>query len=155
MDPCSAVGLVSGAVTVALAIGTAIQRLRTLQGQYSSSEQVLDSIVNRLTVIRCSIEIITKSEEGAVPLHPTAEQYRAALKLSLEGCRKVLESLDIQIKKLFDANGRVGFRQKGRYLFNGDCLKEYLSRLDNEIQSLNLLLSCYQKLGGAPNVLFS
>ncbi|KAI4103194.1 MAG: hypothetical protein L6R37_003948 [Teloschistes peruensis] len=148
MDPVSILGLITTAGTIASAITRTIRDLSDLRAQYTDADLRVRLLIKELSTIKSSL---TQINDWAHFLDTTDNQaeLRDALQVALDGVELAMGALAEEVQKLVpdpSATSRVdmGYRQRTRYVWNEDTMKEHENRLRAQVSALQLLLQAAQ-----------
>ena len=144
MDPASIFGITSTALSIALKIGSTVQRLNSLKSKFDSADIIIGSLTRKLTTIQHAIKNIRAwGDDVKEQPVPYSDEFQEALDTSINGCSEMLEALNVEISNIF-SDGEANSWQKGKFLWKENLLKEYMGYMDGEVHALNLLLTSYQ-----------
>ena len=135
------VGAVSGVLTVVSAVTKLAKSLNEVRDRYNNVALNTTLVASQLNSIRAALEAIadwrTTSNDNSKP----SRQLDEDLAISLNCCAILITVID---SKLGEAGYTPGMKQKIRHLWLEDVLKEYLSNLEGQVRSLQLLLTIFQ-----------
>lgn len=148
MDPASILGLITTAGTIASAITRTIRDLSDLRSQYTDADIRVRLLIKELSTIKSSLTQINDWAHFLDTSNNQAE-LRDALQVALDGVELAMGALAEEVQKLVSdpsATSRVdmGFRQRTRYVWNEDTMKEHENRLRAQVSALQLLLQAAQ-----------
>ncbi|KAF1811846.1 hypothetical protein P152DRAFT_482869 [Eremomyces bilateralis CBS 781.70] len=147
MDPCSIFGLVTTCVTIAGGASRLVHQLHSLRTRLQSVDvrmQLLETQVRALKTATANIsewlkdspEDFGRNEEPAVDLGAVLEACDTLILLLQEHASKALSRVD--------RLGSIDLQAKIKTLWEEDDIKELQELLRNQVQSLNLMLQCFQ-----------
>lgn len=152
MDPVSAFGIASGALQTVQIIGSTIKGLYELYGKYTEADLTIHSLIVELTTIKSALSQL--HEWASCDVHGFLDHpdYRRSLDVSVEGCKAIMEVFSDEIDKVVrgiardgeSLAGPLGFRARMTIIWNEDLMRDHHTRLQAQVQALNLLLQVCQ-----------
>ena len=98
-------------------------------------------VASQLTTIRAALEALYEWRASDQDLSGASRQLDKDLGMSLSCCAILISVID---GKLDESGHRIGLKQKIRYLWLENILKEYISNLEGQVRALQLLLTIFQ-----------
>jgi len=135
------VGSVSAVLTVAAAATQLAKGLNEVRDRYNNVALTTTLVSSQLNSIRAALEAIADWRTTTQDTSRSSQQLDEDLAVSLNCCAILVTVID---SKLGEAGYTPGFKQKIRHLWLEDTLKEYLSNLEGQVRSLQLLLTIFQ-----------
>ena len=135
------VGSVSAVLTVAAAATQLAKGLNEVRDRYNNVALNTTLVSSQLSSIRAALEAIADWKSTTHDTSRPSQQLDEDLALSLNCCAIVATVID---SKLGEAGYTPGMKQKIRHLWLEETLKEYLSNLEGQVRSLQLLLTIFQ-----------
>lgn len=139
MDPVSVLGVASGALTIAGAVGKAVAKLKELSDRYKNAPLSFTLIGNHLNTLRSALEQVSAWSDRACSPNLISSTHNA-----VEGISRLVEILDENLQTIDTRDDNLVSKQsKLGFLWNYAELKEYLDMLNIQILSLSVLLNAY------------
>ncbi|KIY00702.1 uncharacterized protein Z520_03367 [Fonsecaea multimorphosa CBS 102226] len=145
MDPlCSTLSVVAGVASIVSVIGKSVATLNQLRQRYRDAELNINLLTGHLRTVRTAL---LQVQHWAECLSGDSQHYQLMMDLgdAITHCKLLVEYIDNQISK-FQGNDeeflRVG--SKVLYLLEDQATKDCLTRLDHQINALNLCLTAFQ-----------
>lgn len=135
------VGGVSAVLTVAAAVAKLAKGLNEARDRYNNVALTTTLVSSQLNSIRAALEAIADWRMSTQDTSRSSQQLDEDLAVSLNCCAILVTVID---SKLGEAGYTPGMKQKIRHLWLEDTLKEYLSNLEGQVRSLQLLLTIFQ-----------
>ena len=135
------IGGVSSIITLVSTITKLAKQLNEVRESYESVALNTTLVVSQLSTIKAALEALHNWRSNDGENSDTSKQLDKDLGLSLSCCAILITVID---GKLGEAGYTPGIRQKIRYVWLEDILKEYLSNLEGQVRALQLLLTIYQ-----------
>lgn len=135
------IGGVSSIITLVSTITKLAKQLNEVRESYNSVALNTTLVVSQLSTIRVALEALHEWRSNDKEDTNHSKQLDNDLGLSLSCCAILITVID---GKLGESGYTPGMRQKIRYVWLEDILKEYLSNLDGQVRALQLLLTIYQ-----------
>ena len=98
-------------------------------------------VASQLSTIKAALEALHDWRSNDREITDHSQQLDKDLEVSLSCCAILITVID---GKLGESGYKPGMRQKIKYIWLEDILKEYLSNLDGQVRALQLLLTIYQ-----------
>lgn len=136
-----AVSAVSGIITVVSAVTKLAKSLNEVRDRYNNVALNTTLVASQLNSIRAALEAIAEWRTTTQDNSRPSQQLDEDLAISLNCCAILITVID---SKLGEAGYTPGVKQKIRHLWLEDVLKEYLSNLEGQVRSLQLLLTIFQ-----------
>lgn len=135
------VGGVSGVLTVVTAVTKLAKSLNEVRDRYNNVALNTTLVSSQLNSIRAALEAIADWRTTTRDTSRPSQQLDQDLAVSLNCCAILVTVID---SKLGEAGYTPGMKYKIRHLWLEDTLKEYLSNLEGQVRSLQLLLTIFQ-----------
>ncbi|KAL8893724.1 MAG: hypothetical protein Q9192_004985 [Flavoplaca navasiana] len=148
MDPASILGLIATAGTIASAITKTIRDLSDLRAQYTDANLRIRLLVQELSTIKSALSQINDWAHFLDDNHNQAE-LKDALQVALDGVELAMGALAEEVHALVhdtstSANVALSFRDKTKFAWNEQNMKEHENRLRAQVSALQLLLQASQ-----------
>ena len=144
MEPVS---VATSILAIIKGITTIVESLNDLKPAYEGVNLSVTLLISQLSTLKAALGQISEWVTTRLYAVPKHEQLVADLSTSVEGCEVLILVLDEQIQRVQpDGTEGLGFRNKLRYMWDDDKIKEYLGHLGNHTNALNLLLTALQWL---------
>ena len=132
---------VSSILAVIDSVTRVAKRLNEVRVSYNDVALNITLVVSQLSTIGAALEAL--KEWRASDRHSTgpSRQLDKDLELSLSCCAILITVID---GKLDDSGYMPGLKQKIKYLWLEDILKDYISNLEGQVRALQLLLTIFQ-----------
>ena len=141
MDPIGAIGAVASVIQIVTAVTKLAKNLNEVRERYNNVALNITLVASQLNSIRAALEAIADWRATTQDTSRTSQQLDEDLAISLNCCAILVTVID---SKLGEAGYTPGMKQKIRHLWLEDVLKEYLSNLEGQVRSLQLLLTIFQ-----------
>lgn len=151
MDPLSITASVAGIAATCLRTAKTLNDLRT---KYNDASLTMASICSETTIIGTTLAkiqmiLLNKPYILTPELHATPGsedlEVKPTFDIALAGCGEIYSCLEIEVKKLHsDTNDPPGWKDKSRFLWNEDRLKQLLSHLRAHQSAITLLITVIQ-----------
>jgi hypothetical protein len=142
MDPISgALGIVAGVASIVGVIGKSISALAQLRQRYRDAELNITLLTGQLRIVQ---RALLQVQGWAECLHGDSQHYQLLIDLedSITHCKLLVEYIHNQISKFqFGDDDLLGAGSKAIYLLEDQATKDCLTRLDYQINALNLCLT--------------
>ncbi|OAP60077.1 hypothetical protein AYL99_05079 [Fonsecaea erecta] len=145
MEPlCGTLSVVAGVASIVSVIGKSVATLTQLRQRYRDAELNISLLTGHLRTVRTAL---LQVQRWAECLSEDSQHYQLMLDLgdAITHCKLLVEHIDNQISK-FQWNDeellRIG--SKVLYLLDDQATKDCLTRLDHQINALNLCLTAFQ-----------
>jgi hypothetical protein len=149
MDPLSISASVAALVTICAQI---ISTSRDILSKFQDAPRVLSSLQAECSTTRESLSLIflliNKSDTTALFHLSTNKSLTENFDIALTGCTVTFSVLDNELQKVLkdrEVEGRMGFRQRAKYAWNEDTLKNLMDELRGQRDALNLLVTVVQR----------
>ena len=141
MDPIGAIGAVASVIQIVTAVTKLAKNLNEVRERYNNVALNITLVASQFNSIRAALEAIADWRATTQDTSQTSQQLDEDLAISLNCCAILVTVID---SKLGEAGYTPGMKQKIRHLWLEDVLKEYLSNLEGQVRSLQLLLTIFQ-----------
>ncbi len=132
---------VSSIVTLVSTITNLAKQLNEVRESYNSVALNTTLVVSQLSTIKAALEALHDWRTNDQENTDHSKQLDKDLGLSLSCCAILITVID---GKLGESGYTPGMKQKIKYVWLEDILKEYLSNLEGQVRALQLLLTIYQ-----------
>ncbi|KIW32736.1 uncharacterized protein PV07_04263 [Cladophialophora immunda] len=146
MEPfCGTLSVVAGVASIVSVIGKSVATLTQLRQRYREAELNISLLTGHLQTVRTAL---LQVQNWAECLSGDSQHYQLMMDLgdAVTHCKLLVEYIDNQISKFQwsddEALLRVG--SKVLYLLEDQATKDCLTRLDHQINALNLCLTAFQ-----------
>ena len=145
MDPSSTIGLVAGVASIVTVIGKAVQTLNNVRQRYKDAELSILLLTGHLRTVRTALlqvqHWVTECLHGEAHHH----QLMVELEEAIDHCRLLVEYIDLQISKFeWEEENPLRMGSKVLLILEDQLTKDYLTRLDHQINVLNLCLTAFK-----------
>lgn len=141
MDPiCASIGVVTSVGSILSVLTKSISTLYNLRIRYVKAEQNIDLLIGQLQTVHAALSQVQSLAE-TLTIHNQHKQFVQQLHDSLHHCGRLVNILDSQIPEW---NGKLKPQDKLIQLFDEQSTKDYLTRLDQQLQALNVCLNAFQ-----------
>ena len=130
----SILSLISGITKLA-------KSLNEVRDSYNNVALNTTLVASSLSTIRAALEALHEWRSNDRETADHSKQLDKDLEVSLSCCAILITVID---GKLGESGYKPGMKQKIRYVWLEDILKEYLSNLEGQVRALQLLLTIYQ-----------
>ncbi|KAL2057570.1 hypothetical protein ABVK25_001954 [Lepraria finkii] len=130
----SILSLISGITKLA-------KSLNEVRDSYNNVALNTTLVASSLSTIRAALEALHEWRSNDQETVDHSKQLDKDLEVSLSCCAILITVID---GKLGESGYKPGMKQKIRYVWLEDILKEYLSNLEGQVRALQLLLTIYQ-----------
>ena len=117
------------------------KRLNEVRESYSNVALNTTLVASQLSTIRAALEALYEWRASDQDSTGPSRQLDKDLGMSLSCCAILISVIDA---KLDDSGYVPGLKQKIRYLWLENILKEYISNLEGQVRALQLLLTIFQ-----------
>ena len=117
------------------------KRLNEVRETYNNVALNTTLVASQLSTIRAALEALYDWRASDRDLTGPSKQLDKDLGMSLGCCAILISVID---GKLDDSGHLPGLKQKIKYLWLEDILKEYISNLEGQVRALQLLLTIFQ-----------
>ena len=135
------VGGISAIITIIDGVATLAKRLNEVRDKYENVALYITLACARLSSMRAALEAIREWSSNTSDTSDLSRQLHQDLDVSLKCCAILIDVINA---KLGEAGYTTGLKEKIRYLWLEDTLKEYISNLEGQVGALSLLLSIFQ-----------
>jgi DNA repair exonuclease SbcCD ATPase subunit len=136
-----AVAAASSILTLVAAITKLAKSLNEVRDSYNNVALNLTLVASSLSTIRAALEALHEWRANDRETADHSKQLDKDLEVSLSCCAILITVID---GKLSESGYKSGIKQRIRYVWLEDTLKEYLSNLEGQVRALQLLLTIYQ-----------
>lgn len=138
MDVVGGIGVI---ITVIDSVATLAKRLNEVKEKYENVPLYISWACGRLSVMRAALEAIKKWRSSTSDTSDLSRQLHQDLEVSLKCCAILIDVINA---KLGEAGYTIGLKEKIRYIWLENTLKEYISNLDGQVGALSFLLNIFQ-----------
>ena len=131
----------SSILQVIFSVTKLAKQLNEVREGYGSVALNTTLVASQLSTIRAALEALHNWRSNDRELTDHSQQLDKDLEVSLSCCAILITVID---GKLGESGYKPGVKQKIRYLWLEDTLREYLSNLEGQVRALQLLLTIYQ-----------
>ena len=117
------------------------KRLNEVRESYNNVALNTTLVASQLSTIRAALEALYEWRASDQDSTGPSRQLDKDLGMSLSCCAILISVID---GKLDDSGYMPGLKQKIKYLWLEDILKEYISNLEGQVRALQLLLTIFQ-----------
>ena len=117
------------------------KQLNEVRQSYGNVALNTTLVASQLSTIRAALEALHDWRSNDRETTDHSRQLDKDLEVSLSCCAILITVID---GKLGESGYKPGMRQKIRYIWLENILKEYLSNLEGQVRALQLLLTIYQ-----------
>ena len=117
------------------------KRLNEVRESYNNVALNTTLVASQLNTIRAALEALYEWRASDQDSSGTSRQLDKDLGMSLSCCAILIRVID---DKLDESGYTSGLKQKIRYLWLENILKEYISNLEGQVRALQLLLTIFQ-----------
>lgn len=117
------------------------KQLNEVRESYGSVALNTTLVTSQLSTIRAALEALHDWRSNDREITDHSQQLDKDLEVSLSCCAILITVID---GKLGESGYKPGVKQKIKYVWLEDILKEYLSNLEGQVRALQLLLTIYQ-----------
>lgn len=132
---------ISSIVQVIDSVARVAKRLNEIRESYNNVALNTTMVASQLSTIRAALEALYKWRSSDRDSTEPSKQLDRDLGMSLSCCAILISVID---GKLDDSGYMPGLKQKIKYLWLEDILKEYVSNLEGQVRALQLLLTIFQ-----------
>ena len=136
-----AVAAASSILTLVAAITKLAKSLNEVRDSYNNVALNITLVASSLSTIRAALEALHEWRANDRETADHSKQLDKDLEVSLSCCAILITVID---GKLSESGYKSGMKQRIRYVWLEDTLKEYLSNLEGQVRALQLLLTIYQ-----------
>ena len=131
----------SSILTLISGITKLAKSLNEVRDSYNNVALNTTLVASSLSTIRAALEALHEWRSNDQETADHSKQLDKDLEVSLSCCAILITVID---GKLGESGYKPGMKQKIRYVWLEDILKEYLSNLEGQVRALQLLLTIYQ-----------
>ena len=135
------IGGVSGILTVVTSVTSLAKGLSDFRARYQNVGLSTMLVASHLKTIEFALQEIAKLRKKALQSGEQIRELDDGMDVSLNCCAILVTVLE---NKLGEANEMPKVKEKIRYLWLEDTLKEYVSNLEGQVRNLQMLLSIFQ-----------
>ncbi|KAL9138603.1 MAG: hypothetical protein Q9175_000176 [Cornicularia normoerica] len=132
---------VSSILQVIDSVTRVAKRLNEVRESYNNVALNTTLVASQLSTIRAALEALYEWRASDQDSTGPSKQLDKDLGMSLSCCAILISVID---GKLDDSGYMPGLKQKIKYLWLEDILKEYISNLEGQVRALQLLLTIFQ-----------
>ncbi|KAL2043911.1 hypothetical protein N7G274_003431 [Stereocaulon virgatum] len=136
-----AVAAASSILTLVAGITKLAKSLNEVRDSYNNVALSITLVASSLSTIRAALEALHKWRANDRGTADHSKQFDKDLEVSLSCCAILITVID---GKLSESGYKSGIKQRIRYIWLEDTLKDYLSNLEGQVRALQLLLTIYQ-----------
>jgi hypothetical protein len=145
MDPVSgALGVVAGVTSIVSVIGKSVVALNQLRQRYRDAELNITLLTGQLRIVQ---RALLQVQRWAESLQGDSQHYQLLIDLedAITHCKLLVEYIHNQISKFqWGDDALLGAGSKVIYLLEDQATKDCLTRLNHQINALNLCLTATQ-----------
>jgi len=149
MDPLSISSAIGGLVTVC---GRTITTCRAIVSSIQDAPRILSSIQAECSTTREALShifmLINKSDTTALTHLSSNVLLSQSFDVALTGCTVTFSVLDNELDKVLKqsgSEGKLGFHQRAKFMWNEEVLKGAIEELRGQRDALNLLVMVVQR----------
>ena len=142
-DPLSVLGGVSALVSIIANVTTLAKNLNEVRESYNNVALNTAVVASHLGTIRAALVALHKWRASDTSETEASVQLDQDLGLSLSCCAILITVIDGKLEESGFREG-MGKKQKIKYLWLEEILKEYVSNLEGQVRALQLLLTIFQ-----------
>lgn len=132
---------VSSILQVVESVTKVAKRLNEVRESYNNVALNTTLVASQLSTIRAALEALYEWRASDQDSTGPSRQLDKDLGMSLSCCAVLISVID---GKLDDSGHMPGLKEKIRYLWLEDILKDYISNLEGQVRALQLLLTIFQ-----------
>lgn len=132
---------ISSIVQVIDSVARVAKRLNEIRESYNNVALNITLVASQLSTIRAALEALYKWRSSDRDSTGPSKQLDKDIGMSLSCCTILISVID---RKLDDSGYMPGLKQKIKYLWLEDILKEYVSNLEGQVRALQFLLTVFQ-----------
>lgn len=136
-----AIAGISSILQVIESVTKVAKRLNEVRESYNNVALNTTLVASQLSTIRAALEALYEWRASDRDSTGPSRQLDKDLGMSLSCCALLISVID---GKLDDSGHMPGLKQKIKYLWLEDILKEYISNLEGQVRALQLLLTIFQ-----------
>lgn len=144
MDPASAIGVASAALSIVNLIAKSVASLSDLQSRFNAADLRVSLLIGQLSTVKAALNQIAKLLEG--PHGALLDSELISDFSSSIGCvQAVVVVLDDKISLVQrNSANELTIRSKAHFIWDEKTMDDYLNLLNNQIHALGLLLTALQ-----------
>jgi hypothetical protein len=100
MEAVAIAGLAATALEIAGLIGSTIQGLHSLKGNFQDADTTIRQLINQLSTIKAAVSQICDWAEFNSDGSPKGTEFMNGLKITLDGCQALMQVLSAEVKDL-------------------------------------------------------
>lgn len=135
------VGGIGAIIAIIDSVARLAKRLTEVKEKYDNAALCISSVCMQLYSMRSALEAIRDWRSNASDTSDLSMQLHEDLDISLKCCATLIDVIN---NKLGEAGYTVDLKQKIRYLWLENTLREYISNLQSQVGALSLLLNIFQ-----------
>ena len=144
MDPASAIGVASAALSIINIIAKSVASLSDLQLRYTSADLKVGLLIGQLSTVKAAlnqIAILLRSDVGALREPELLDDFSTSL-----GCVEAVVVILDERTSLVQRNAANALtsRSKVNFMWDEKTMNDYLNLLNNQVHALGLLLTALQ-----------
>ena len=142
-DPLSILGGVGSILQIITHVTKLAKSLNEVRESYQNVSLNITLVASQLSTIRAALEALHTWRNSDTIETEASIQLDQDLGLSLSCCAILITVIDGKLTEAGYKPG-LGMKQKIKYLWLEDTLKEYVSNLEGQVRALQLLLTIFQ-----------
>ena len=142
-DPLSIVGGIGSILTIVSSVTKLSKSLNEIRESYGNVALNTTLVASQLATIRAALEALHAWRTSDANDSEASKQLDSDLGLSLSCCAILIKVIEGKLEESGYKPGG-GVKQKIKYIWLEDILKEYVSNLEGQIRALQLLLTIFQ-----------
>lgn len=135
------IGGVSGILQVVTSVTTLAKNISDFRAKYKNVGLSTMLVASHLKTIEFALQEIAQLRKKALQSGEQIRELDEGMDVSLNCCAILVTVLE---NKLGEANEQPNTKEKLRYMWLEDTLKEYVSNLEGQVRNLQMLLSIFQ-----------
>lgn len=142
-DPLTILGGLASIGQIVHSVAGLVKSLHEIRESYNNVALNITLVTSQLTTVRAALEALQTWRDGDTTETEASRQLDKDLDLSLSCCAILITVIT---GKLIESGytPEAGRRQKIKYVWLEDTLKEYVSNLEGQVRALQLLLTIFQ-----------
>jgi len=146
MDPCTALGVRSGAISIVQLIGNTIKGLNDFRSKFVEADQAIKSLISQLSLINSALIILDDWTKSGLVISPTQNELVDDLSVGIDGSKEIVGTL---AEEVADIVGTVhvenlGLRARTKRVWNEEAMNQLLDRLYRQVEALQFLMTAVQ-----------
>ena len=142
-EPFAIVGGVASILQIITSVTKLAKNLNEVRQSYDNVALNITLVASQLSTIRAALEALHTWRTSDTVETEASKQLDQDLGLSLSCCAILISVIDSKLVESGFQTG-VALKQKIKYLWLEDILKEYVSNLEGQVRALQLLLTIFQ-----------